>query len=90
MNDLVRFRAICLGEKPDYIPIFGFPGAPGMSRGCMKKTHDRLVRTGMPTHVGGIYDLDRGAYDVDSWKRYWGTTDPVICNVNRGSSGSRG
>ena len=24
------------------------------------------------------------AYDVDSWKRYWGTTDPVICNVNRG------
>ena len=83
MNDRERFQAVCRGQQPDYIPIFGFPGAPGMSRGCMKKTHDRLVATGMPAHVGGVYDLGHGAHDVESWKRYWGTTDPIVCAVSR-------
>ena len=83
MNDLERFTAVCLGEKPDYAPIFGFPGAPGMSRGCMRKTHDRLLATGMPVHLGGIWDLERGLEDVESWKRYWGTTDPEVCGVSR-------
>ena len=57
MNDLERFLAICRGEQPDYVPIYGFPGAPGMSRGCMAKTHDRLRATGMPGHVGGSFHL---------------------------------
>ncbi|MCD6415979.1 MAG: hypothetical protein J7M08_04720 [Planctomycetes bacterium] len=83
MNDLERFKAVCAGEQPDYVPIFGFPGAPGMSRGAMKKTHDRLVATGMPPHVGGSYDLGSMHLRVDSWKRYWGTTDPLICEVGR-------
>jgi len=38
----------------------------------------------MPTRVGGVYDLVRGGFDVESWKRYWGTTDPVVCAVKRG------
>ena len=83
MNDLERFAAICSGEKPDYTLIFGFPGAPGMSRGCMQKTHDRLVATGMPADLGGIMNLDCGCHDVESWKRYWGTTDPEMCGVSR-------
>ena len=33
VNDLERFLAVCRGERPDYVPIFGFPGAPGMSWG---------------------------------------------------------
>ena len=89
MNDRERFVAVCRGEQPDYMPIFGFPGAPGMSRGCMKKTHDRLVATGMPPHVGGVYNLGSGAHDVESWKRYWGTTDPISCGVSLGQ-GARG
>ena len=84
MNDRERFEAICCGDQPDYIPIYGFPGAPGMSRGCMKKTHDRLVATGMPPHIGGVYNLGSGGRDVESWKRYWGTTDPIGCGVSLG------
>ena len=34
MNDKERFLAIARFEKPDYVPIFGFAGAPGMSGGA--------------------------------------------------------
>jgi len=77
VTDLERFLAICAGEKPDYVPVFGFPGAPGMSQGCMVKTHRRLVETGMPAHVGGKWHLGSGRVDVESWFRYWGTTGPI-------------
>ncbi len=77
MNDMERFTAVCRGEKPDYVPIFGFHGAPGMSRGCMKKTYDRLVATGMPAHVGGCYENLQWR-DAESWYRYWGTTGPIM------------
>jgi hypothetical protein len=39
MTERERFLCMVRGETPDYVPIFGFPGAPGMSRGCMAKTH---------------------------------------------------
>lgn len=48
-----------------------------MSGGCMKKTHDRLMQTGMPSHVGGCASLNTGTRDVESWRRYWGTTGPL-------------
>jgi len=89
VTDRERFLAICRGEKPDYAPIFGFPGAPGMSRGCMGKTHDRLRDTGMPGYVGGSFRLSTLDVDVDSWKQFWGTTDPMVCRVRRGR-GARG
>lgn len=81
MNNLERFKAIVRFEQPDYVPIFGFPGAPGMSRGCMEKTHARLVETGMPAHVGGKWVLSKGWHDVESWFRYWGTTGPISCDI---------
>lgn len=28
-----RFKAVCRGEKPDYVPPFGFSRRPGMSQG---------------------------------------------------------
>lgn len=76
MNDLERFRAVCRGERADYVPIFGFPGAPGMSGGAMAKTHARLVATGMPEWVDGCHRLG-GHVSTDSWCRYWGTTQPI-------------
>ena len=81
MNDLERFLAVAGFGKPDYVPIFGFPGAPGMSRGCMRGAHERLVEGGMPERV------EFG--DVDAWKRYWGTTDPVAIDfkLGRGEKG---
>ena len=89
MNDLERFLAVVNGESPDYVPIFGFHGAPGMSRGCMAKTHDRLVRTGMPSWVGGNYGRGLKVRDVDSWYRYWGTTGPIALDFSL-VSGARG
>ena len=91
MNDLERFKAVVHFEEPDYVPIFGFPGAPGMSGGCMRKTHDRLVQTGMPAHVGGVSHLSRGVSDVEGWYRYWGTTGPLRCDISlaRGAKGFR-
>jgi len=77
MTDLERFKAVAHFAQPDYIPIFGFPGAPGMSWGCMRKTHERLVATGMPASVGGILDLGGQWRDVEGWMRYWGTTGPI-------------
>ncbi|MFC1582478.1 hypothetical protein ACFL4W_02950 [Planctomycetota bacterium] len=76
MNELERFKAVVNFEKPDYMPIFGFPGAPGMSRGCMAKTHQRLVDTGMPAEVGGV-GAPGSRESVDSWKKFWGTADPL-------------
>ncbi|MBI4026473.1 MAG: hypothetical protein HY360_15920 [Verrucomicrobia bacterium] len=76
MNDRERFVAVCLGEKTDYIPIFGFPGAPGMSGGALKWTHRRLIETGMPAWVGGSWE-DWVCQDVESWHRYWGATGPI-------------
>ncbi|MFC1671740.1 hypothetical protein ACFL01_01260 [Planctomycetota bacterium] len=76
MNDLGRFIAVAKGETPDYVPIFGFPGAPGMAGGCMRTTHDRLVSQGMPARVGGVYEHKKRR-DVESWHRYWGTTGPI-------------
>jgi hypothetical protein len=76
MNHLERFKAVAHFGTPDYVPIFGFFGAPGMSRGCMKLTHDRLVATGMPSHIGGCYE-NWECRDVESWYRYWGTTGPI-------------
>lgn len=77
MNDRERFRAVCRGERPDYVPIFGMPGAPGMASGCMQPIHERLVAGGMPADVGGVYDVNYKFHDVDGWNRYWGTTGPV-------------
>jgi len=76
MTSLERFRAVCHFERPDYVPIFGFRGAPGMSRGAMAKTHQRLVETGMPEWVDGWYTLGTLG-PCETWKRYWGTTDQL-------------
>ena len=77
MNNIERFEAVVHGEAPDYIPIFAFPGAPGMSWGCMRKTHDRLVATGMPAAVGGVYGAGHSAPKEEGWFRYWGTVGPI-------------
>ncbi|NCO39973.1 MAG: hypothetical protein COZ06_17740 [Armatimonadetes bacterium CG_4_10_14_3_um_filter_66_18] len=80
MNDLQRFKAVCHFDKPDYVPLFGFPGAPGMSGGCMRKTHERLVDTGMPEWVDGCISLGEPR-QTEVWERYWGTTAPVGVGV---------
>jgi len=83
MNERERFVAVVRGETPDYIPIFGFPGAAGMSGGALKWTHRRLIETGMPDWVGGSY-VDWSCQDVDSWYRYWGTCGPLHLNFGLG------
>ena len=89
MNHIERFKAVCAGEKPDYFPIFGFPGAPGMSGGCMATTHQRLVATGMPEWVDGCSRLGKPA-TRDGWRRYWGTTGPVRADFYWGSGPEAG
>ncbi len=81
MTDQERLRAIVHFERPDYVPIFAFPGAPGMSNGCMEPTRERLVEQGMPEWVGA----KRSPYQSGplwSWQDYWGTTSPVFPNVS--------
>ncbi|MCD6392074.1 MAG: hypothetical protein J7M40_01060 [Planctomycetes bacterium] len=75
MTDLERFRAVCRGQTPDYVPIFAFAGAPGMSGGAMRKTLDRLVATGMPEWVAPSDPWDDST--KNDWWRYWGTTQPI-------------
>lgn len=77
MTNRERFQAIAHFDQPDYVPIFGFPGAPGMSWGCMRYTHDRLLATGMPAHVGGSMERGWQWRDVAGWMRYWGTSGPI-------------
>jgi len=77
VNDRERFQAVAHFAQPDYVPIFGFPGAPGMSWGVMRFTHDRLIATGMPAHVGGCMERGWQWRDVEGWMRYWGTTGPI-------------
>jgi len=75
VTDLQRFRAVCRGRQPDYVPIFAFSGAPGMSGGAMRKTLDRLVDTGMPEWVAPSDPWDDRT--KGNWWRYWGTTQPM-------------
>lgn len=75
LNDLQRFKAVAHFEQPDYIPIFGFPGAPGMSWGCMRLTYERLLATGMPDIGGNFYGWQY--HNPEGWMRYWGTTGPI-------------
>jgi len=84
LSDRERFLSVAAGVTPDYIPIFGFPGAPGMSRGCQKPALRRLFATGMPEHAAGA-----GKNLVESWYRYWGTTGPVSLDFSlaRGAEG---
>jgi len=78
MNSLERFKAIVHFEKPDYIPIFGLPGSPGMSAGaCSTQAYKRLVEGGMPEWVDGIQGFG-SHYTTDNWCRYWGTAGPII------------
>ena len=72
MTDRDRFRAVCRGEHPDYVPIFSFPGAPGMGYFPMRQIRVALLESGMPEHVG------EGQGGELSWDRYWGTTGPVF------------
>jgi hypothetical protein len=87
MNNRERFLAVCRFEKPDYIPIFAFPYAGGVSWGLPEPDRIRLVAEGMPAWVGDSgyspektddyysYYLEAGGQK--SWMRYWGTTGPV-------------
>ncbi len=90
MNDRERFLAVARFEKPDYVPIFGFGGAPGMSGGVMKNDHQRLIATGMPQYVGGCMD-NWQMRDLESWHRYWGTTGHLDLDFGmaRGAEGFR-
>ena len=86
MNDLERFKAICSFQRPDYVPIFGFPGSPGMAGGCMRKTWQRLVDQGMPDWLDGCVALGKPRI-VEKWHRYWGTTGPVSVDFFPGERG---
>ena len=77
MTDRERFKAIVRFERPDYIPIFSFPGAPGMGNGCMRPTREQLIEQGMPEWVGAEYVPYRSE-PLWSWQRYWGTASPVF------------
>ncbi len=76
MNELQRFLAVCRGEKPDYVPIFGFNEAPGVSGGVMRFTYDRLLESGMPD-IGGVWELDGQPRRLDGWRSYWGVTSTI-------------
>ncbi|MBP8953605.1 MAG: hypothetical protein KBI47_14520 [Armatimonadetes bacterium] len=89
MNDLERFRAVVHFEQPDYVPIFGFPGAPGMSWGCMRLTYERLLATGMPDIGGSFHGWQY--HNPEGWMRYWGTTGPIAIDfgLSWGAEGFR-
>jgi hypothetical protein len=80
MNDRERFVAVVRGQPVDYVPTFGFTGAPGVSCGCMRTTYDRLRATGMPD-VGGCWELDGAPVNLEGWFEYWGTTGAVECDI---------
>lgn len=75
MTPRERFVAVARFEAPDYVPIFGFPGAPGMSWGCMRLTYERLLETGMPDVGGNHYGWQY--HNPEGWMRYWGTAGPI-------------
>ncbi|MGA2976688.1 MAG: hypothetical protein ABSF77_15370 [Spirochaetia bacterium] len=76
MTDRERFVAVVRNRPVDYVPIFGFTGAPGVACGCMRTTYNRLLATGMPD-VGGCWELDGEPINLEGWYRYWGTTGPL-------------
>jgi len=86
MTDRERFKAVVNFDRPDYVPIFAFPGAPGMSNGCMRPTRERLVEQGMPEWVGAEY-VRPYRDPLWSWQKYWGTTSPVFPAISTALQG---
>ena len=84
MNNRERFKKIINFEAADYIPIFGFPGAAGVSRSYWTTIRKRLVDTGMPAHVGSAMQNGSNVENYESWNRYWGTTGPIECDIGLG------
>jgi len=76
MNDLQRFLAVCKGETPDYIPIFGLMGAQGVAGGAMYEVYESLIATGMPD-IGYKSGLGSNEDDVAKWQRFWGTDTAI-------------
>lgn len=89
MTDLDRFLAVCRGETPDYVPILGFAGAPGLSGGVLRQLHRRLVAQGMPDWVDGALSLSEH-YSTETWCRYWGTTTPLYADFFPADPGGPG
>jgi len=81
MTNRERLKAIIHFEKPDYVPIFGFPGAGGMSQPPLPSIRERLVEQGMPEWVGAGSAPFQKSVD-DSWERYWGVIGPVYPPVS--------
>ncbi len=81
MSDLERFVAVCRGEQPDYVPIFGFSGAPGMSHWFFEVVHQSLVEQGMPEWVDDGSGARSEARSTETWRRYWGTTGPLYSDI---------
>jgi hypothetical protein len=86
LTDRERFLRVAKGQETDFVPIFGFPGSPGMSAGCMEITRANLVEQGMPSWVGEQNSnpaeylpgwWGERNHRVRSWFRYWGTTGPI-------------
>ena len=76
MTDRERFKALVHFKEPDYVPIFGFPGAGGMSDVPLPQIRKSLIDQGMPEWVGAeCAPFHNGT--GNSWQRYWGTTRGV-------------
>lgn len=89
MNNLERFKAVARFEKPDYVPVFAFPWAGGVSWAVSEPDRLRLVEEGMPAWVGDTgydsskvegdfypYYLEKGGQDT--WMKYWGATGALF------------
>lgn len=55
----------------------------------MRKTHERLVETGMPEWIDGCYELG-GARSSETSRRYWGTTGPIYLDFFPAEPGGTG
>jgi hypothetical protein len=86
MTELERFKCVCRGQEPDYVPILGLPGAAGVSYGgAWGEIHRALLRTGMPEWVddwNGWSPADpTDVGKVPTWSKYWGTASPIVVDI---------
>ena len=89
MNDLQRFLAVCHGEKPDYVPLFGIMGAQGIANYPLNDVYKNLVNTGMPD-IMGFYAPEKINGEPIGWHKYWGVDNPIYSNIFAAHKWGRG
>ena len=65
MNDLERFKAVCRGEKPDFVPVIGLPGESGLEKEVINQGNENMIESEVMGKVPKMLPYGRYLPNID-------------------------